>query len=176
MVVSIPFVGYVIGMRKRSIQWVTLGSVTDFSPGETRLVTFDNPIRQPWDGLAAHIGVYVRLESDKKQRRSDFWCSPPTVLTWVVRSPGFPNQVYSCVLVMAVFITRPVSVHRDHPHVGFFAASGGSAMGNWRFRLRITRPCKTPWRNQHNRVISDSLPWHTWKKGAFDGPLVEGTG
>lgn len=72
MVVSIPFVGYVIGMRKRSIQWVTLGSVTDFSPGETRLVTFDNPIRQPWDGLAAHIGVYVRLESDKKHAEERF--------------------------------------------------------------------------------------------------------
>jgi Rieske Fe-S protein len=25
-------------------------------------VTFDNPIRQPWDGVVAHTGVYVRYQ------------------------------------------------------------------------------------------------------------------
>jgi menaquinol-cytochrome c reductase iron-sulfur subunit len=31
-----------------------------FPVNETRLVTFDNPIRQPWDGVTARTGVYVR--------------------------------------------------------------------------------------------------------------------
>jgi menaquinol-cytochrome c reductase iron-sulfur subunit len=62
VIMVIPFAGYIIGIRKRPVQWVPLGSIRDFPPDETRLVTFDNPICQPWDGLAAHIGVYVRRQ------------------------------------------------------------------------------------------------------------------
>jgi menaquinol-cytochrome c reductase iron-sulfur subunit len=65
VILAIPFVGYILGLRKRPAQWVTLGSVADFPPDETRLVTFDNPIRQPWDGMAAHIGVYVRHQGEE---------------------------------------------------------------------------------------------------------------
>jgi Rieske Fe-S protein len=61
-IVSIPLVGYLLGVRKRPVAWVRLGPVEGFSPDETRLVTFENPIRQPWDGLAAHTAVYVRSE------------------------------------------------------------------------------------------------------------------
>jgi Rieske Fe-S protein len=62
---SIPFVGYLLGplLKKRTVQWVDhppLGPVDGFPVNETRLVTFDNPIRQPWDGMVAHTGVYVR--------------------------------------------------------------------------------------------------------------------
>jgi menaquinol-cytochrome c reductase iron-sulfur subunit len=59
-ILAFPFVTYIAGVRKRSAQWVPLGAVNDFPPEETRLLTFENPIRQPWDGMAAHIGVYVR--------------------------------------------------------------------------------------------------------------------
>jgi Rieske Fe-S protein len=27
---------------------------------ETRMATFANPLGEPWDGMAAHMGVYVR--------------------------------------------------------------------------------------------------------------------
>jgi menaquinol-cytochrome c reductase iron-sulfur subunit len=60
VILAIPFVGYLIGVKKRPVEWVPLGSVGDFPREETRLVTFENPIRQPWDGTVAHIGVYVR--------------------------------------------------------------------------------------------------------------------
>ena len=60
LILAFPFVTYIVGVRKRSAQWVPLGTVNDFPPEETRLLTFRNPIRQPWDGMAAHIGVYVR--------------------------------------------------------------------------------------------------------------------
>ena len=33
-------------------------------------MTFDNPIRQPWDGMAAHTGVYVRYEGEGRGRRA----------------------------------------------------------------------------------------------------------
>jgi Rieske Fe-S protein len=57
---GIPFLGYLFGAKKAPVEWQPLGPVTDFPQGQTRLVTFDNPIRQPWDGLVAHTGVYVR--------------------------------------------------------------------------------------------------------------------
>ncbi len=61
LAVGIPFVGYLLGaVRKAPADWVKLGKVSDFPKGETRLKTFINPIRQPWDGMTAHIGVYVR--------------------------------------------------------------------------------------------------------------------
>ena len=33
-------------------------------------MTFDNPIRQPWDGMVAHTGVYVRYEG-RDEREAD---------------------------------------------------------------------------------------------------------
>jgi Rieske Fe-S protein len=62
--VGIPFLGYLFGVRKAPIDWVTLGPVKDFPRNQTRLVTFDNPIRQPWDGMVAHTGVYVRYQGE----------------------------------------------------------------------------------------------------------------
>jgi Rieske Fe-S protein len=60
--VGLPFVGYLLGARKAPVEWVPLGPVADFPHDETRLVNFDNPIRQPWDGMVAHTGVFVRYE------------------------------------------------------------------------------------------------------------------
>ena len=64
--VAIPFVGYLFGSRKKPDQWLKIGAVDSFLPGETNLVTFQNPIRLPWDGIVAHTGVFVRRE-DKDQ-------------------------------------------------------------------------------------------------------------
>ncbi len=61
-IVGLPIVGYLYPVRKSTVAWIRLGPLADFPADETRLVTFENPIRQPWDGLAAHIGVYVRNE------------------------------------------------------------------------------------------------------------------
>ncbi len=71
-VVSIPFVDYIIGIKNRPVQWVPLGTIDSFPPDETRLVTFDNPIRQPWDGMAAHIGVYVRHKGEQADDQDKF--------------------------------------------------------------------------------------------------------
>jgi Rieske Fe-S protein len=65
---GVPFVGYLFGARKAPVEWVPLGPVTSFPLNQTRLVDFDNPIRQPWDGMVARTSVYVRYEGeDKKQ-------------------------------------------------------------------------------------------------------------
>jgi Rieske Fe-S protein len=61
-VLGIPIIGYLFGVRKAPVDWVLLGPITNFPENQTRMVTFDNPIRQPWDGMVAHTGVYVRYE------------------------------------------------------------------------------------------------------------------
>lgn len=68
---AIPGVRYFIPNFAHPIDWVNLGKVTTFETDETRFVTFDNPIREPWDGQAAHTGVYVRYEgkTDKDEHR-----------------------------------------------------------------------------------------------------------
>src|ERR1043165_8665929 len=62
MLLAIPGAGYFGGaMRRRKPgNWVRLGTVSSFPVGETRLAKFDNPLAQPWDGITAHAGVYVR--------------------------------------------------------------------------------------------------------------------
>jgi menaquinol-cytochrome c reductase iron-sulfur subunit len=72
VILAIPFVGYILGMRKRPVKWVPLGSTEDFPPDETRLVTFNNPIRQSWDGTSAHIGVYVCRQGGKSHEGDQF--------------------------------------------------------------------------------------------------------
>jgi Rieske Fe-S protein len=58
---AIPYVGYLLGpLRKREALWVPVGPVTKFPLGETRLITFENPLKQPWDGMVAQTGAYVR--------------------------------------------------------------------------------------------------------------------
>lgn len=61
---GVPFIGYLFGARKAPVEWVPLGPVTDFPLNQTRLVNFDNPIRQPWDGIVARTSVYIRYEGE----------------------------------------------------------------------------------------------------------------
>jgi menaquinol-cytochrome c reductase iron-sulfur subunit len=64
---GVPFVGYLSGARKARVNWINLGPVTGFPPNQTRRVTFDNPIRQPWDGIVAHTNVYVRYDGENAE-------------------------------------------------------------------------------------------------------------
>src|SRR6516225_11893430 len=66
--VSIPFIGYLFGARKAPVDWVSLGLVEDFPENQTRLVTFDSPIRRPWDGMVANTGVYVPYEGREEKK------------------------------------------------------------------------------------------------------------
>ncbi|MCC7085636.1 MAG: Rieske 2Fe-2S domain-containing protein [Pirellulales bacterium] len=63
-VVAIPGIGYLAAAAcrklKDQVDWVNLGPVDEFPENETRLKTFVNPLGQPWDGITANTGVYVR--------------------------------------------------------------------------------------------------------------------
>ena len=69
---GIPFVGFLLRTPKWPPEWVTLGPLEKFPVGETRMVTFDNPIREPWDGITANTGVYVRYEGKEKAEKDQF--------------------------------------------------------------------------------------------------------
>ncbi len=70
--VAVPFVGYVLGIRKRRVYWVDLGATGDFEPNQTRLVAFVNPLEQPWDGVTGQNEVFVRYEGKGARGRDQF--------------------------------------------------------------------------------------------------------
>jgi Rieske Fe-S protein len=72
LIAGIPLVGYFVGQRKSKVAWVPLGEVQSFPLNETRMILFDNPLRQPWDGMTAHTGVYVRYEGKDDKAADKF--------------------------------------------------------------------------------------------------------
>jgi Rieske Fe-S protein len=69
---AVPLVGYVFARRQERALWVDLGPVDSFPQGETRLVAFDNPLRQPWDGITSQAGVFVRYQGAGPDAQPDF--------------------------------------------------------------------------------------------------------
>ncbi len=67
--IATPVVGYLLGpvlRRKDYLQWISLGETAEFTPGETRLVTFRDPFANSWDGDTANIPAYVRCSEPGK--------------------------------------------------------------------------------------------------------------
>src|SRR5690242_4559255 len=63
LALATPVIRYLLSPVKRDAaykSWITLGPVADFPLGETRLATFINPFRKPWDGETAGVTCYVR--------------------------------------------------------------------------------------------------------------------
>jgi nitrite reductase/ring-hydroxylating ferredoxin subunit len=59
-----PIIGYLLGPAVKKggsyHSWITLGPLSDFPEGETRLVNFRNPITTSWDGQTGDIPCWVR--------------------------------------------------------------------------------------------------------------------
>jgi Rieske Fe-S protein len=66
-VLAVPLVGFLLGpaLRKKGSEnsWITLGPLSDFPEGETRLVSYRNPVTTPWDGQTGDIPCWVRRVS-----------------------------------------------------------------------------------------------------------------
>ena len=76
-VLGVPFVGYLFGAcGSTGSPGSRLGPPSDFPLDETRLATFQNPLGQPWDGMAAHMGVYVRNLGRTTSSGISSWSSP----------------------------------------------------------------------------------------------------
>jgi quinol---cytochrome c reductase iron-sulfur subunit, bacillus type len=62
---AVPVLGYILSpLRRKGGQeyntWVSLGPLSQFPEGQTRLATFRNPFVRPWDGQTANIPCWVR--------------------------------------------------------------------------------------------------------------------
>src|SRR5690606_32993640 len=72
-VVAIPGVGYISGaFRRPEKEWVPLGPVRNFPLNESKLTQFDNPLAQPWDGVTAKTGVFVRYLGRNEKFEDNF--------------------------------------------------------------------------------------------------------
>jgi Rieske Fe-S protein len=65
ILIAAPVVRYFIAPGGKKVirsdhTWVTLGPIAQFPEGETRLATYRNPLRRPWDGDTADIPCWVR--------------------------------------------------------------------------------------------------------------------
>jgi Rieske Fe-S protein len=65
ILIAAPLIRYLVTPGRKKVRhadhaWVTLGVVTQFPEGETRLATYRNPFRRPWDGATADIPCWVR--------------------------------------------------------------------------------------------------------------------
>lgn len=71
--IALPVVGYLLApasrrQRRADLDWVSLGDLTQFPVGETRLATYRNPFVRPWDGDTGDIACWVRrIAADKLQ-------------------------------------------------------------------------------------------------------------
>lgn len=64
--IATPVVRYLLGPVRSSQSydsWISLGPVSDFPLGETRLATYENPYRRPWDGVTDKTACWVRRVS-----------------------------------------------------------------------------------------------------------------
>ena len=77
--------GYFVRIRPRRIDWVNLGPVEGFIVGETRMVTFDNPLRQPWDGVVSRTPAFTC-----GARHQDGWRRPVSGAGDQLRTLGCP--------------------------------------------------------------------------------------
>jgi Rieske Fe-S protein len=71
-IAGVPILGYFFRTPQATTEWVDLGALAEFPKNETRMITFDNPLRQPWDGETAHTGVYVRYDGRDDRDREQF--------------------------------------------------------------------------------------------------------
>jgi Rieske Fe-S protein len=67
-----PVAQYFLSTWPRRVLWVKLGPVDSFAPGVTQMVSFDSPLSQPWDGQAAHTGVFVRYQGQDDNQQPQF--------------------------------------------------------------------------------------------------------
>jgi nitrite reductase/ring-hydroxylating ferredoxin subunit len=67
--ITIPVVKYLFAAVKPDGEyksWVSLGPVTNFPVGETRLAKFTNPVRRSWDGETDGVACWVRRVAERE--------------------------------------------------------------------------------------------------------------
>jgi len=63
VIVAIPSVAFLLGLRKVPHVWRTVGKLEDFQIGSTVKVAFLDPSPLPWSGVTARTAAWLRRES-----------------------------------------------------------------------------------------------------------------
>jgi menaquinol-cytochrome c reductase iron-sulfur subunit len=66
LAVGIPILGYYLApfFSRNADEWIDVGPTSEYPEGQTRLISYDNPKTEPWDGLTEKAAAYVRNEGN----------------------------------------------------------------------------------------------------------------
>ncbi len=59
-IMGIPSAAYLLGLRRSSSEWRTVGKIEDFKVGATVSVAFMDPSPLPWAGVTARTAAWLR--------------------------------------------------------------------------------------------------------------------
>lgn len=62
LLVAIPAVAFLLGLRETPQVWATVGRVDDFALGDTKQVAFADPSPLPWAGVTAQTAAWLRRD------------------------------------------------------------------------------------------------------------------
>ena len=65
-IVAIPSVGFLLGLRRPTEIWRSVGSLNNFQIGTTAQVSFEDPSPLPWSGVTAQTSAWLRRVSEEK--------------------------------------------------------------------------------------------------------------
>ncbi len=64
VIVAIPCVGFLLGLRKVPSDWRTVGKLDDYQIGSTVKVAFLDPSPLPWAGVTSRTAAWLRRNSE----------------------------------------------------------------------------------------------------------------
>lgn len=66
VVMAVPSVGFLLGLRKSPQLWRTVGRLDDFQLGSTVLVSFEDSSPLPWSGVTAQTAAWLRRVGEQQ--------------------------------------------------------------------------------------------------------------
>ncbi len=60
LLVALPSVGFLLGLRKTPLVWRSVGRLDDFAIGSTVRVSFEDSSPLPWSGVVAQTAAWLR--------------------------------------------------------------------------------------------------------------------
>ncbi|MGB7437058.1 MAG: Rieske (2Fe-2S) protein [Candidatus Acidiferrum sp.] len=65
-IVAIPSVGFLLGLRRPTKEWRSVGPLNSFQIGVTSQVSFQDPSPLPWSGVTAQTSAWVRRVGEEE--------------------------------------------------------------------------------------------------------------
>lgn len=65
-IVAIPSVGFLLGLRRPTKEWRSVGPLNSFQIGATSQVSFQDPSPLPWSGVTAQTSAWVRRVGEEE--------------------------------------------------------------------------------------------------------------